>query len=200
MFGRNAHVAVLAALAVTMPFEASAVNLGGSGLALKRLHRPFVPEKGFAMAPMGHIAFCMNNPDECVRPARFEARIALDADHLAELRQVNADVNGSIRPVNDAPSSPLGDDWRVNVKAGDCEDFALTKRSRLIAKGWPANHLRVAIGNTASGEGHAVLVVSTTGGDYILDNRSNAILPWHESDVRLISIQSVADPRFWRSL
>jgi predicted transglutaminase-like cysteine proteinase len=31
------------------------------------------------------------------------------------------------------------------------------------------------------GAGHAVMMVRTTRGDFILDNKRNAILPWHKT-------------------
>ncbi len=88
----------------------------------------------------------------------------------------------------------------MNVTAGDCEDFALTKRDHLIAMGWSPKALRIAVTKTPYGEGHAVLVVKTDQGDLVLDNRSNAIKGWKDTDLRWLMIQSGDNPRVWYEL
>jgi predicted transglutaminase-like cysteine proteinase len=66
---------------------------------------------------------------------------------------------------------------------GDCEDYVLLKRRKLMELGWPQSALLITVVRDENGEGHAILTVRTTRGDYILDNR-----------------QSGKDPRQWVSL
>jgi predicted transglutaminase-like cysteine proteinase len=80
-----------------------------------------------------------------------------------------------IRPAGEAGDR---DRWEADVAAGDCEDYALTKRRKLIALGWSARALRIAVARTASVEGHAVLVVATSQGDLVLDNCTMAVRGW----------------------
>ena len=61
---------------------------------------------------------------------------------------------------------------------GDCEDFALTCRQRLIAKGWDRHLLRPACCWTETGGYHAVMVAEIEADAYVLDNRQNRVLPW----------------------
>ena len=105
---------------------------------------------------------------------------------------------GSV-PVEDA-STDAGDVWQVGVAAGDCEEFALTKRRNLIALGWPSRALRIAVARTGSGEGHAVLVVKSSRGDLVLDNRTDEIKPWTQTDLRWVKIQSGDNPRLWYTM
>ncbi|MNL79260.1 hypothetical protein D3C87_2058250 [compost metagenome] len=86
------------------------------------------------------------------------------------------------------------------MTAGDCEDFALTKRDKLIALGWPARALRVAVAKTSWGEGHAVLVVKTDRGDLVLDNRTNVIKDWRSAGLHWTMIQSAESPKVWHAL
>ena len=72
----------------------------------------------------------------------------------------------------------------------------MSKRKALIAAGFPASALRLAVVKTRQGEGHAVLVVKTDKGDRILDNRTNAIRAWKQSDLRPIKIAG-ANPLSW---
>jgi predicted transglutaminase-like cysteine proteinase len=96
--------------------------------------------------------------------AKPAARVALTPERMSELRQINNHVNSTIAEV---PTSGRG----------DCEDFALLKRQLLIQRGWPASALSISVGTTAYGEAHAVLVVATANGEYVLDNLTSSILP-----------------------
>lgn len=139
--------------------------------------------------PIGYTIFCMRTPSEC-RPA-IAARIEKNAANWSLLNKVNKAVNASIRPVADK-----GENWSVNVSAGDCEDYALTKRSRLIRAGIPAGALRMADVTTARGERHAVLVVKTTSGDYVLDNLRGGIIRREFTSYRFNGVAS-ANPMKW---
>ncbi|MBB3659259.1 putative transglutaminase-like cysteine proteinase [Rhizobium sp. BK650] len=154
----------------------------------------YISEKRRTSAPFAHMMFCAQNPNECAaRGGASEISLSPFADK--QLRGVNSSVNHSIRPVNDRPDE--GDVWQVNVKSGDCEDFALTKRDHLIAMGWSSKALRIAVTQTPAGEGHAVLVVKTDRGDLVLDNRTNTIKLWKDTDLRWLMIQSSDNPRVW---
>lgn len=145
-------------------------------------------------APFAFIRYCVASPYACrvgeVRTVEWTPEVR------ALVAQVNASVNRSIRPVNDRGT----DTWQANVAAGDCEEFALTKRERLLKLGLPASALRMAVASTAEGEGHAVLVVSTPSGDFVLDNRLDRIALWHDTDLTFHKIASSQDPRLWHRL
>uniref|UniRef100_UPI0026399AD3 transglutaminase-like cysteine peptidase n=1 Tax=uncultured Maritalea sp. TaxID=757249 RepID=UPI0026399AD3 len=115
-------------------------------------------------------------------------------DLMDLLLRVNSGINRAIRPRNDK-----GDIWSINVSAGDCEDYVLTKRAELIKFGLPASALRIATAYTQNGQGHAVLVVISRQGDYVLDNRRNAIHDWQNVDLTWVAI-SQADPKKWSSI
>ncbi len=64
---------------------------------------------------------------------------------------------------------------RADATGGDCEDKALAARDALIALGWPAHALRLALGWDETGIWHAVLTVDVSSGGtaatWVLDNR-----------------------------
>lgn len=148
------------------------------------------------LAPFAFVKFCRSNPADCSR-ANGPAIATLTADREKELRRVNAQINRSIKAVNEIGTR---DRWEVDVAQGDCEDFALTKRRQLISLGWSPRTLRMAVTRTASGEGHAVLVVKTSKGDLVLDNRTSAIKRWQRTDLSWVKIQSGDNPRMWHAL
>ncbi len=91
------------------------------------LHRPpFVPS-----AP--------GSPRLCSTGGQVK-QVKLSPARRAELQAVNSSVNARIKERSDA-SAGSADDWRVPTKEGDCEDFAILKKSELMKRGWPASAL-----------------------------------------------------------
>ncbi len=92
---------------------------------------------------------------------------------MALASRVNAEINAR---VSYRPDS--GDRWEPATLVGDCEDYALAKRARLIAAGWPEGALRLALCRTEIGEAHLVLTIDTEAGTFVLDNRRSTVLLW----------------------
>jgi predicted transglutaminase-like cysteine proteinase len=91
--------------------------------------------------------------------------------NLIDLDDVNLAVN---RYTYQADATRYGrpEFWTALEGSGDCEDFAIAKLRRLVAKGWPINRLRLACCFDETGAYHAVLIVATDEvGDMMLDNR-----------------------------
>ena len=88
---------------------------------------------------------------------------------FAELYVVNLLVNETITYEREPPEVDIWQDRDFTV--GDCEDFALLKRRKLISAGWPPGALRIAIvlKRPDDDQLHAVLVASTNRGDFVLD-------------------------------
>jgi predicted transglutaminase-like cysteine proteinase len=149
--------AALTFMAVT---PASAIGLGASRDIGNM--RAFQPRAG-KPAPLAFQLFCLRYRSEC--KASRTSEIPYTTKLQATLASVNRSVNRSIIPLNERR-----DVWSLNPRFGDCDDYVMTKRSRLIRAGVPAGALRVAVVKTRSGEGHAVLIVKTSAGEYVLDN------------------------------
>jgi predicted transglutaminase-like cysteine proteinase len=149
------------------------------------------------LAPFQHVRFCLRYPSECKSDPTEKERIELTAENIDLLRRVNQDVNGSIAPINKSYGTDLQDGWSIAPSIGDCNDYAVTKRHELLASGVPAKALRLSVVKTASGLGHLVLVVATTRGDLVMDNLTEAIRSWQNTDYHWLKIQSAADARYW---
>ncbi len=101
----------------------------------------------------------------------------LSAERMTQLQQVNSHVSSTIREVSDLEQYGREDVWVLPTSGkGDCEDFAMLKRKMLLERGWPSSALSITVGATAQGEAHAVLLVSTAHGQYVLDNLTSSIL------------------------
>ena len=158
-----------------------------------------IVESAPTLAPFQHVRFCLRYPAEC-KPSSAAQRIELDVQTMQLLDRVNRDVNLSITPKVKAYDADLADGWTIGPDSGDCNDYAVTKRHDLIARGLPSGALRLSVIKTASGIGHLVLVVATTNGDMVLDNLTSAIRPWQITEYRWLKIQSAADPRLWNEI
>ena len=94
-----------------------------------------------------------------------------------QLENINYSVNLEMSYTKDLKNYGKWEYWESGNDKGDCEDYALNKRIKLIEAGWNYQNLRIALCWTNSNKTayHAVLIVITNRGDFILDNRSNFI-------------------------
>jgi len=117
------------------------------------------------------------------------------------LQDVNVAVNRTVAP-GDLRGSPMGGDYwstPVNYRGvayGDCKEYVIEKRRRLVAAGIPAALLTIAVASV-EGENHAVLIISTDRGDYLLDSLTDEIRPWERAPYAWIERQSSSDPLNW---
>ncbi|WP_117196269.1 transglutaminase-like cysteine peptidase [Rhizobium terrae] len=182
------------AILFSLAAPASAGPVGGMARSLRMAPASqYISASRNTLAPFAFIRFCRDNMQDC-EAGQGQAVVEMDQDHRRELAAINFSVNRAIKPTYDGPNT---DTWEADVASGDCEDFALTKRRKLIAAGWPSKSLRMAVVKTAQGEGHAVLVVKTSQGDLVLDNRTNMIRPWNRTDLTWLKIQSEDNPKLW---
>jgi predicted transglutaminase-like cysteine proteinase len=149
------------------------------------------------LAPFQHVRFCLRYPSDCKSNPADTDRIDLNTETSAVLKRVNHSVNLAIVPTLKSYGSNLGDGWTIAPGAGDCNDYAVTKRHELLESGLPSKALRLSVVTTRSGIGHLVLVVVTTKGDLVLDNLTEAIRPWQSTDYHWLKIQSATDAKFW---
>ena len=158
-----------------------------------------MPTSGWASPPVGHLAFCRSQPTQCLADGAAQP-VRLDAERWRQLVAVNGEINRLISPATDLEHHGVEELWTLPTSRGDCEDYVLLKRQRLIEAGWPAGALLITVVFDEDGEGHAVLAARTDRGDLILDNKKDAIRLWHETAYRYVKRQSEADPKRWVSI
>lgn len=164
-----------------LPMEAMAFGAAGSGMRVLEQ----------TSSPAGHIYYCANQPEACLRYGK--GVVKLTPATWQTLVTINGHVNQQIRPVDDGPV----DNWQPYVTQGDCEDYALTKQRELLRAGWPSDSLLITTAYLPDGVYHAVLVVRTDRGEFILDNLNPSILPWQQVNYRWNKRQAVGNPQVW---
>ena len=118
-----------------------------------------------------------------------------------ELDMVNQSFNRSIKPVTDQEQYGVAEYWTYAVTgSGDCEEYVLEKRRRLIQLGWSPASLLISVVIDKQNGGHAVLTAVTDQGEFVLDNITDDIVPWSKSGLMFVKRQSPSDPNIWVDL
>ena len=199
MVGHFISGAKLGVLAITIGAmtAGSTVSLQAVPLGLSRGMKIFHPEGEMAKVPKGWTQFCRERPQDC-RVEAHEPRLPeLTEIRFQELERVNHDVNRSVKPRTDLRNYGVSEKWAYPDNGyGDCEDYVLQKRRKLIELGWPREALLITV-VWSGNEGHSVLTAHTDKGDYVLDNQSQKVLLWTKTRYDYVKRQSRYNQNQW---
>jgi predicted transglutaminase-like cysteine proteinase len=147
------------------------------------------------------VQFCGESPADCRVDALPMQTARLDGRAWRELVRINREVNDHIEPMSDLEHWGTLEKWSYPTDGkGDCEDYVLEKRKRLMAAGWPRQSLLITVVRDKKGDGHAVLTVRTDRGDFVLDNQEGRIKAWQNTGYSFVKRQSEQHPNRWVSL
>ena len=157
----------------------------------------FMPTGGRTSQPIGHYEFCEREPQECRQKTPKQAPVEFTRKLWSAMVQINDAVNAQVEPRTDMEIWGVEEFWSYPTNVGDCEDYALEKRRRLMALGIPAGDLLLTVVQQPNGDGHAVLTVRTSRGDFILDNLESSVRPWSETVYSYLKRQSDRNSGAW---
>ena len=160
---------------------------------LAALPAPSLPATTTAPAKpiVAWVEFCERYSAECRVDPSEPASITLTPATWATITGINKRINRSVQAVTDLDHWRVPDRWDLAEDGrGDCEDYQLLKRSLLAEAGLPRRAMRMTVVVDEKGEGHAVLTLITNRGDLILDNKTNAVLPWRQTGYTFIKRES----------
>jgi predicted transglutaminase-like cysteine proteinase len=128
--------------------------------------------------PSQYADFCARHPAACDLDG--SGVIEWTGALARQLGTVNDAVNAEIEFVSDMDNLGLEERWDLPLDCrGDCEDFVLEKRERLVEAGLPRAALTVAFAfHEVALFPHAVLLVETTAGTFALDNLTDEVACW----------------------
>jgi predicted transglutaminase-like cysteine proteinase len=189
--------------AATPAAAAPAAEIGLSPEKPVDIARELMPRSVEVPPPMGFVRFCGAGGIGCNREAAPGAAAApVAGDNLLRLAErVNRSVNDAMTFRDDPtdrwerPQAGRKSAWLQ----GDCEDYAIEKRARLISAGFPPDRLFYAVGYRRSVGLHAVLVARIDGRDLVLDNRTPWVRPYSEAPYTWVAHQSALTPEKWFS-
>jgi predicted transglutaminase-like cysteine proteinase len=158
----------------------------------------FMHTGGRTTQPVGHYEFCQKISRECSERTPTQAPIELTRKLWARIVSINNSVNSEIAPRTDMELWGKEEVWSYpNSGFGDCEDYALAKRRALMSIGVPAGDLLMTVARQRNGDGHAVLTVRTSLGEFILDNLGSKVLSWTDTDYTYLKRQSSENSGIW---
>lgn len=159
-----------------------------------------MPTGGRTTQPVGHYEFCKRLPSECADRSRSSRPVELTRKLWDSIVAINHEVNATIAPRTDYEMWGVEEYWSYPTDIGDCEDYVLEKRRLLMKIGVPASNLLITVVRQPNGDGHAVLTVETSLGDFVLDNLESRVLAWTDTDYRYLKRQSSRDASVWVSI
>lgn len=159
--------------------------------------QPFMKTVGRTTQPVGHYEFCQKMPAECQQRSARHDPSDLTRKLWAVMIDINNSVNSNVVPRTDMEMWGREEVWSYPKGQGDCEDYALEKRRLLVAAGVPVGNLLITVVRQPNGDGHAVLTMRTSLGDFILDNLEARILPWADTEYTFLKRQSDVNSGAW---
>jgi len=178
----------------------SPINTDAHNLLIAAKTDPAMIEGEAVEPPWGFIDFCRRNPGECAAISGAVQKVRLNAKRVAELSVVQMRVNRQIVYATDSDNYGREEFWTYSGVRGDCEDYALEKRRRLLAMGWPRSALLLTAARMENGQKHLVLVAITDKGDFVLDNRNGAPRSWASMKYQWLTRQSRFKESDWVAL
>lgn len=160
----------------------------------------FMQTSGRTSQPIGHYEMCRRAPDECRQRSSMPGPVIMTPKLWSVVSRINSEVNGDYRPMTDWEMWGEEEVWSYPVAGADCEDFVLEKRRRLMKLGIPRGDLLITVLRQANGDGHAVLTLKTSVGDYVLDNLEPRIKIWSATSYTYLKRQSERDSGVWLSI
>lgn len=176
-----------------------------SSISLESTRGFSAPGSGTQMQMAGHAFAPPAFRDFCGREARLcstsgsRKLVELTSARTAELERVNRSVNRRVTERPDVAIRGKADDWRMPGRYGDCEDYAIMKKAKLMKLGWPASALLLTVARRG-GEGHTVLTARTSKGDLILDNLTSSVKDWSRTPYKYFARQSQGNGKNWKRI
>jgi len=151
-----------------------------------------------AKPPNGWAEFCARYRSDCDVKPSTPRNIVLDSATWDKLVSVNKWANQHIAPMTDRRHWGRVNKWYYAEDGrGDCKDYVLVKRKKLMAAGLPREALLITIVWSRRTRGHAVLIARTDKGDYVLDNLSSKVVLWSNTGYDFVKRQSQSDSNAW---
>lgn len=158
----------------------------------------FLTARMTVSAPAGAQNLCGRFPFACLSSG---AETRVSGQQLDVAIRLNRQINRQVRSISDQAQYRTAEHWALpTARGGDCEDFALLKKKRLIEAGFDPRTLLISTALDRNRVAHAVLVMRTAQGDFILDNLRDDVLHWRATGYTFLRMQDPSDPSRWTAV
>ncbi|MCZ7850884.1 transglutaminase-like cysteine peptidase [Agrobacterium salinitolerans] len=189
-----------APLARALLFAVAAGLMTAASATAETKGSPSMVTGGITSQPIGHYEFCQKYADDCNIRSKVTPPPRVTEYGWGVIREINTSVNTTIVAMTDQEIYGKDEVWEYPTTAGDCEDFVLLKRKKLIERGFSVADLLITVVRKPDGEGHAVLTLRTTDGDYILDNLTDDVKLWTDTNYTYLKRQASFNTGRWVSI
>lgn len=158
----------------------------------------FLSSRMAVSAPAGAAGLCNILSWAC---ASGVASANINTGQLDLAVALNLRINHQIPEISDQTQYGRQDRWSLpTTRGGDCEDFALLKKKQLMQAGVNPRHLLIATVLDRNRNAHAVLVMRTQEGDFVLDNLDDRILHWQSTGYTFLRMQNPNNAAVWTAV
>ncbi|AIJ86271.1 transglutaminase-like cysteine peptidase [Brucella melitensis] len=168
-----------------------------AGFAAQAASGDFMQTGKITSQPIGHYEFCKREARECAITSRDTRALKLTPANWQHIIEVNFSVNERIKPMTDMEIYGIEEYWAYPTTVGDCEDYVLLKQRELHQAGIPLTDLLITVVRKPNGEGHAVLTARTDRSDFVLDNLTDEVMRWDETDYTYLKRQAANHTGRW---
>ena len=169
--------------------------LGSSTVMAANNNGTFLIAKRVTTSPPGASGLCDKYQWACTSTGYpgVSGRAAL---HLA--KSINSQVNRQTDQIEDRAQYGQQEYWTLPTsRGGDCEDMVLLKKKKLLEKGLASETLLIATVLDLNRNSHAVLVLRTKQGDFVLDSLRDKVVPWRSTGYTFLKMQNPKSLRRW---
>lgn len=185
----KAALALVVSLLALAPVPA--VSTSNASVAFMMGRKPVAAPAGFGDSCARHSWLCAGSGRSTLVPEST----------MGVVNRVNRGVNHGVHEISDRAQYGRDEVWALPTKrGGDCEDFALLKKKLLVEAGVPPESLLIATVLDRRRASHAVLIVRTTAGDFVLDNLTDRIKPWRATGYSFLKMQNPTRPYKWDAI
>lgn len=173
----------------------SITALASSPVMAANTNSTFLIAKLATTSPPGASGLCNKYQWACTRTGYrgVSGRAALQ---LA--KSINSRINRQTDQIEDRAQYGQQEYWTLPTsRGGDCEDIVLLKKKKLLEKGLASETLLIATVLDLDRNSHAVLVLRTEQGDFVLDSLRNKVIPWRSTGYTFLKMQNPKSLHKW---
>lgn len=132
-----------------------------------------------APPPPGFVSFCIREKDQCISDGNPADVLKLNDAMWKMLSSINKSINWKTIQLDDREHFGRAEYYAiVRDGYGDCDDMVVTKRAALHRTGIPLHDLRIVVALSPRAVRHALLLITTDHGDYVLNSLTDKIMLW----------------------
>jgi len=181
-----------------MTIAMMAISLAAPTASAASSQDAFITPKSKTSTPPGAANMCSQYRWACSGKSSRQQ----DSNAILKLaKTVNNEVNRRIYQIDDIVQYGKEDHWTLpSTRGGDCEDLVLLKKKKLVEKGVASDSLLIATVLDLNRNSHAVLVLRTQQGDYVLDSLRSRVVPWRSTGYTFLKMQNPKSLHHWNAI